>query len=82
MFNILYVYDNNQDFNNDYGNSWNTTPNPNNYAHEYSFQSYHINKNKKILEIWSGRPNDSWQTFKYSEIKRVNNNNIAINVLE
>lgn len=79
MFNILYVYDNNCDFSSDF-NNWNT-PDIKQYSHEYSFQSYHINKNKKILEIWSGRPNDSWLTFKYSEIKRFDNN-IAINVLE
>ena len=79
MFNILYVYDNKCDFNRDF-NSWNK-PDIEQYSHEYSFQSYHINKDKKILEIWSGRPNDSWQTFKYSEIKRFDNN-IAINVLE
>lgn len=79
MFNILYVYNNKRDFSSDFDN-WNK-PDLKNYSHEYSFQSYHINKDKKILEIWSGRPNDSWQTFRYSEIMRFDNN-IAINVLE
>lgn len=81
MFNILYVYDDKRDFDNDYCKNWNNSSDRDHYAHEYSFQSYHINKNKKILEIWSGRPNDSWQIFNYSEIKKFDNN-IAITVLE